>query len=81
MGDVCSAISEIQSLTAVHLIDIPVHDEDLLELEKLPQLQSLYIDGGKISDPGWSQLFKARPDLHIHVNNRHHDLDPAGVHP
>jgi hypothetical protein len=45
-------------------------------LASLKQLESLYIDGGQISDAGIDELFRQRPDLHVHLNAAHHDRDP-----
>ena len=70
------ALQNFPNLKRVHLIDVPITDEGIEVFEKLPKLQSLYIDGGKVSDAGYDRLFKAKPKLHVHVDQAHHDRDP-----
>jgi len=69
-------IREYAALKRLHLIHVPITDAGLLDLAAIEQLESLYIDGGDISDAAFDDLFKRRPDLHIHLNQRHHDHDP-----
>ncbi len=76
-AEICQAISRLESLRSLHLIDIPVDDENLLRLADLKNLRSLYIDGGRVSDAGWQALFAKRSDLHVHIDQTHHDLDPG----
>ena len=71
-------LRELPTLSQLHLIDVPITDDGLRELAKMDQLKSLYIDGGNISDAAWDEFFAARPKLHIHVNQQHHDRDPHG---
>jgi hypothetical protein len=42
----------------------------------MSELSSLYIDECPLPDTAWTQLFAARPNLHVHVDQAHHDLDP-----
>jgi len=63
------------SLKRLHLIDVPITDRGLQTLAAMMQLESLYIDGADISDAAFDELFKSRPDLHVHVNQQHHDRD------
>ena len=79
-SNICEPLSKCQSLRALHLINIPINDDDLLKLVKIETLESLYVDGGFVTDDGWAQLFEERPDLHVHLDQKHHDLDP-GKHP
>ncbi|QDS86970.1 Leucine Rich repeats (2 copies) [Rosistilla ulvae] len=74
---ICQPISELTGLRSLHLIDIPVDDENLLRLADLKSLRSLYIDGGRVTDAGWQAMFEKRRDLHIHIDQTHHDLDPG----
>jgi hypothetical protein len=67
---------ELPSLKRLHLIDVPITDEGLRELARIEQLESLYIDGADLSDVAFDELFRTRPDLHVHLNQRHHDRDP-----
>jgi len=55
---------------------VPITDDGLRELAKIEQLESLYIDGGNFSDEALAELFRARPGLHVHLNQQHHDRDP-----
>jgi Leucine-rich repeat (LRR) protein len=69
-------LKEFPSLLRVHLIDIPISDKGLADLEAIPKLESLYLDGAKISDAAVDDLFRKRPNLHVHFNQAHHDRDP-----
>jgi len=75
-------ITEFPALKRLHLINVPITDIGLAKLAGIQQLESLYIDGGNISDAAFDDLFHRRPDLHVHLNQRHHDHDPhAHPHP
>lgn len=69
-------LAELSAIKRLHLINVPLSDEGLAELAKIEQLESLYIDGGNFSDLAVEQLFRQRPQLHVHLNQQHHDLDP-----
>lgn len=71
-------LTAVPSLRWLHLIDIPVGDAAVTPITQLPKLESLYLDGATISDQGYDQLFRARPELHVHVDQKHHDRDPHG---
>jgi Leucine-rich repeat (LRR) protein len=71
-------IGQVPTLRWLHLIEIPVTDGAVKPIAQLPKLESLYLDGTKISDAGYDQLFAARDNLHVHVDQRHHDRDPHG---
>jgi hypothetical protein len=70
-------LAELPSIKRLHLIDVPITDDGLRELAKIEQLESLYIDGGDFSDAAIDELFRNRPRLHVHLNQQHHDRDPA----
>lgn len=74
------ALKQFPKLKRVHLIDVPITDAGLAVFESLPKLESLYIDGGNVSDAAYERLFKAKPGLHVHVDQAHHDRDP-NAHP
>ncbi|NND99007.1 MAG: hypothetical protein HKN47_16955, partial [Pirellulaceae bacterium] len=76
-NDVCDAIASIKTLRSVHLINVPVNDDGLRKLASLPELESLYLDNAAVTQSGWDWLFKEHPDLHIHVDQSHHDRDPS----
>lgn len=69
-------LGELPALAQLHLINVPITDAGLAELAKIERLESLYIDGGQFSDFAVEKLFRERPDLHVHLNQAHHDLDP-----
>jgi hypothetical protein len=69
-------IAELPALLRLHLIDIPIGDRGLGTLIQMRQLESLYIDGGEFSDEAVTELFQKRPELHVHLNQQHHDRDP-----
>jgi hypothetical protein len=69
----CQRMSRLRCL---HLIDVPVSDTGLAHLKSLRHLESLYIDGSRVSDGAVETLLSALPDLHLHIDQRHHDRDP-----
>jgi hypothetical protein len=73
-------IAAFPALKRLHLINVPITDAGLAELAGIQQLESLYIDGSNVSDAAFEDLFRRRPDLHVHLNQRHHDRDPQ-AHP
>ncbi len=76
--DAAAAIAKITSLRSVHLINVPIDDVGLKQIAGLPELESLYLDGSAVSDAGWEWLFDNHADLHVHVDQGHHDYDPSG---
>ncbi len=70
------AIADLTSLRAVHLIDLPINDNGVELLATMPNLESLYLDGAAVTDEGWSWVFRNHPQLHVHINQQHHDNDP-----
>ncbi|HWA99287.1 MAG TPA: hypothetical protein VG713_12375 [Pirellulales bacterium] len=70
------SLEQFPELRRLHLIDVPVSDAGLAVLQQLPQLESLYLDGARASDSAYAALFRARPTLHVHINQSHHDHDP-----
>lgn len=75
-NDVSAAIAEIRSLRGLHLIGVPITDEGLRLIAGLPHLESLYLDDSAVTDVGWEWLFRNHPELHVHVDQQHHDRDP-----
>lgn len=63
-------------LRFLHLIDVAITDAGLEHVMGIPNLESLYIDGGELSRPAIERLFTQRPDLHVHFNQQHFDFDP-----
>ncbi len=70
------AVATLSRLRAVHLIGVGVTDEGLQPLAKMPQLESLYLDDTAVTELGWTWLFENNPQLHVHINQLHHDRDP-----
>jgi len=70
------AVATLPRLRAVHLIGVAVTDEGLRPLAKMPQLESLYLDDAAVTDSGWTWLFQENTQLHVHINQLHHDRDP-----
>ncbi len=70
------AVATLSRLRTVHLIRVAITDEGLQALAKMPQLESLYLDDSSITDAGWTWLFEENPQLHVHINQKHHDRDP-----
>ena len=64
-------------LRFVHLIEIPVTDRSLDVFGSLPHLESLYLDGAEVTDEGWTAWFASHRDVHVHLDQAHHDRDPA----
>jgi hypothetical protein len=69
-------LAGLPALLRLHLIDVPITDAGLKTLVGMDQLESLYLDGGDFSDAALEELFRQRPQLHVHLNQEHHDRDP-----
>lgn len=74
------AIAELVPLRSLHLIDVPLGDEGLAAIARLPILWNLYLDGAGVSDEAWAEYFQMHPDVHVHVDQAHHDRDPRRGH-
>ena len=74
-NEVSKVIAELSSLRSLHLIGVPITDEGLKILARMPRLQSLYLDDSIVTEDGWEWLFEEAPNLHVHVNQKHHDRD------
>jgi hypothetical protein len=75
-NDLGRALLEVKSLRGLHLIGVPLGDEGLKVVVELPHLESLYLDDSAVTEAGWEWLFQNHPQLHVHINQRHHDRDP-----
>lgn len=69
-------IARLPELRSLHLIGPSLTDAALTELAQAPKLSSFYLDDCQLSDQAWEQLFAAKPRLHVHVDQQHHDRDP-----
>ena len=74
------AIASMNSLRFLHLINVPLTDEGLKWFESMRQLESLYLDGSQVSQAGLESLIEALPDLHLHIDQQHLDIDPRQGH-
>lgn len=75
-----AAISELTrwpSLSSLHLIGPRITDTSLRTIASMPKLTSFYLDDCPLSDSAWEELFRTRPNLHVHVDQAHHDRDPG----
>jgi hypothetical protein len=77
-ADVCEAVASLPKLRSLHLIDVPIGDNGLAVLQRLPALWNLYLDGAGVSDAAWERYFQACPRVHVHIDQAHHDRDPHG---
>ena len=77
-AEVCEAVASLSQLRSLHLIDVPIGDDGLAVLQRLPGLWNLYLDGAGVSDEAWERYFQACPRVHVHVDQTHHDRDPRG---
>jgi hypothetical protein len=78
--EVCEAIASLPQLRSLHLIDVPIGDDGLAVLQRLPGLWNLYLDGPGVSDEAWERYFQACPRVHVHIDQMHHDRDPRAHH-
>jgi hypothetical protein len=69
-------VAALSRLRFLHLLDMPITDAGLDQLHGLKTLESLYLDHTKVTDEGMARLFKALPNVHVHIDDHHHRLDP-----
>ena len=67
---------QFPSLRSLHLIDVPLGDAGLEGIARYDGLWNLYLDGAGISDEAWERYFTLHPEVHVHVDQAHHDRDP-----
>jgi len=67
---------QFPALRSLHLIDVVVGDAGLEGVARYDGLWNLYIDGAGISDEAWERYFALHPEVHVHVDQAHHDRDP-----
>lgn len=72
------AIAKLPKLRSLHLIGPRLTDHALELLSEAPCLDSLYLDDCQLSDSAWEKLFSVKPNLHVHIDQAHHDRDPHG---
>lgn len=69
-------IAKLPKLRSLHLIGPSLTDAALSHLAHAPSLTSFYLDDCPLSDAAWELLFEAKPKLHVHIDQQHHDRDP-----
>ena len=69
-------VATLQHLRFLHLLDMPIGDRGLEQLHGLKSLESLYLDRTDVTDDGLAKLIEALPDVHLHIDEHHHSLDP-----
>ena len=67
---------QFPALKSLHLIDVPLGDEGLDAVARYDGLWNLYLDGAGVSDAAWERYFALHPEVHVHVDQAHHDRDP-----
>jgi len=67
---------QFPALRSLHLIDVPLGDAGLEGIARYDGLWNLYLDGPGISDEAWERYFALHPEVHVHVDQAHHDRDP-----
>lgn len=70
------ALADLPQLKSLHLIGPQITADGLLSLADCPRLASLYIDDCPLPDSAWQKLFAEKPNLHVHIDQMHHDRDP-----
>ncbi len=70
-------IAKLPKLESLHLIGPSLTDAALEMVAVMPEISSLYLDDCHLSDDAWRKLFAAKPNLHVHIDQQHHDRDPA----
>jgi hypothetical protein len=68
------------ALRSLHLIGPSMTAQALDCFASIPGLASLYLDDCPMPDEAWQKLFLAKPNLHVHIDQHHHDRDPS-AHP
>ncbi|MFO0921712.1 MAG: hypothetical protein U0905_04390 [Pirellulales bacterium] len=70
-------IATIPRLESLHLIGPRITARSLELLAKAEHLHSLYVDDCPLPDEAWLKLFEVKPRIHVHIDQAHHDRDPA----
>ena len=71
-----TTLLQFPSLRSLHLIDVPLGDDGLEGIARYDGLWNLYLDGAGISDEAWERYFTLHPEVHVHIDQAHHDRDP-----
>ena len=72
-------VARLGNLRFLHLLDMPISDAGLENLYALENLESLYLDRTEVTDAGLTRLLEALPNVHLHIDEHHHPLDPRAA--
>lgn len=75
-----AVLAKWPELTSLHLIGPGITEKSLQTIAGMPELISFYLDDCELSDSAWEEFFRARPGLHVHIDQAHHDRDPNADH-
>lgn len=75
-GGLAMILLQFPALKSLHLVDVAVGDVGLEGIARYDGLWNLYLDGAGISDGAWERYFAIHPEVHVHVDQAHHDRDP-----
>ena len=70
------AIAAIPNLESLHLIGPSLTDASLESVANMTNLRSFYLDDCNLSEAAWTHLFEVRKNIHVHIDQVHHDRDP-----
>jgi hypothetical protein len=73
-------LQALPRLRFLHLIAVPLTDMGLAQIGQFERLESCYLDDIILSDAAVEALIAARPQLHLHLDQEHHDRDPRRDH-
>ncbi len=66
-------LAKIPNLQSLHLIGPSITGEGVAQIAQASKLSSLYLDDCPLGDDVWQKLRKARPDIHVHLDQQHRD--------
>ncbi len=66
-------LAKIPNLQSLHLIGPSITAEGIAQIAQASKLSSLYLDDCPLGDEVWQKLRKARPDIHVHLDQQHRD--------
>ncbi len=69
-------LAKSTKLKHLHLISPNLVDDDLKVIAEIESLRSFYLDDCELSSEAWEGFFKLRPNIHVHLDQLHHDYDP-----
>lgn len=71
-----AAMTKLPKLSSLHLIGPSLSQRALQSIGQCEELSSFYLDDCPLPDAAWETLFRQKPNLHVHVDQQHHDRDP-----